>query len=78
VANDFDLANFGEIFDAMAAVICTESFCGIDCGHVERRQFERAFTRRGPFEDESFVLICVSRRFLDLVTHCVLVVLSLA
>jgi len=60
VAENFDLAHFGKAFDARAPVIRTESFGGIGGGHIERRQFERALSRRRFLEDESFVLIRVS------------------
>ena len=74
VANHFDFTDFGEIFHAAAAMTCAKSLRGIDCRHVERRQFERALAGRGLLEDQPFVLIGVPRRFFDLVTHCVLVV----
>ena len=69
MANDFDFADFGEAFDAFAAMIRAQRLRGIGGGHVERRQFERALAGRGLFEDQPFVLIGVARRFFDFVGH---------
>src|SRR5712664_2374542 len=63
VAKDFDLAHFGKTFNARAPVIGAESFGGIGGRHIERRQFERALSRRGLLKDESFALIGVARGF---------------
>src|SRR5579859_3908588 len=59
VADDFDLADFGEVFYTVGSVVRTQRFRGICGWDVERRQFERAFAGRGLFEDESFVLVRV-------------------
>src|ERR1700687_3669715 len=69
VAENFDLASLGKAFDARAPVIRAESLGGIGGGHIERRQFERALSRRRFLEDESFALISVTRCFLDSVFH---------
>src|SRR5258708_16249954 len=69
VAENFDLADFGKSFDTRAPVIGTESLGGIGGGYVERRQFERALTRRRLLEDQPFTLVGVARGFLDFCVH---------
>ena len=57
VADDFDLADFGEAFDTVAAMAGAQSLCRISGRNVERRQLEGALAGRGFFEDQAFVLI---------------------
>ena len=55
MANDLDFAQFGES-PGVVATRCAKQLCGVNCGHVERRQLVGALARRGLLEEQRFVL----------------------
>ena len=67
MADDFDLADFGESFNPVAHLFGPQHRAGIGRRNIQRRQFQAALARRRLLEDQIFVLIGVARRFLDLV-----------
>ncbi len=55
VANDFDLAQLGELAGRLADALCQEA-TRIDGRHIERRQFVCALARRRFLKEQRFVL----------------------
>src|SRR5260370_19335265 len=50
-------------------MLSPERFRNVHFRHVQRRQFERPFSRRRLLEDQPFVLIRMPRRFFDFFVH---------
>src|SRR5215467_4595346 len=73
MADDFDFADLRKSFDAFPASEGAKGCRRVDSWYVNRRQFKGALTRRGLLEDQAFTLIGVPSRFLDPVTHRMLV-----
>ena len=62
VADDFDLAHFGHIAQIFALLLA-QQLRRVDFGHIERRQLPSRLAGRRLFENQSFVLAEVTRRF---------------
>src|ERR1700730_7635042 len=65
MADDFDLADFGESLDAFADIGRAQRCTRVDGGHVERGKLDPAFTGRRLLKDQPFVLVDVTPRFLN-------------
>src|ERR1700722_8077241 len=69
MAQYLDLAAFREPLNSVPALARPKRRRGNNCGNVQGRQIKRPLSRRGLFEDESFVLVDVARRFLHFSGH---------
>ena len=69
MADHLDLADFGKTFDTAGAVQRAQRLCRVRKRNVERRQLERAFSRRAFLEDQAFALARVPRGFFDSFGH---------
>src|SRR6266478_2739210 len=62
VTDDFDLADFGHVAEILALLLAEQLRC-VNLRDIERRQLPRRFAGRRLFENQSFVLADVTRRF---------------
>ena len=74
MTENLDFADFRETLDAFATMARAQRFRWIRGRHIQRREFERAFSGRGLLEDQAFILACVARRFFNLFVHLVPVI----